>query len=178
MFILIFIVAFGPKKGTLPTYSSIWDVNSVLDAQVIFKSIRKLGSTHKISLLRGLRTRVAYTAITSRLTSYFLFSFWLFFFFYGESLLLIILNYTTVIDSITSSIFMTLKQHIIFYLTTTPVRLTSYINFYIYFLTSCAVMFLLNFNYLYNHNYFKYSTLTNVSVISVVLLISIFNLIL
>ena len=168
MFILSFIVMFGPKKGTLAAYSSVWDHNFITNMRsaTLYST---LGNFRRNLLVSSLGIRFHFTSVTSRLTSYFLFAFWLFFFFYGESLLLIILNYTTLVDSISSSSFITLKQHIIFYILTTPAKLTTYINFYIYFLTSCSFMFLINFNYLYNYNYFKHNTLTSVLIISIVL---------
>jgi hypothetical protein len=169
MFILAFIVMFGPKKGTLAAYSGVWDYNFIINTNSIFsKNINQLGrESSKIFI-----TRYHYTSITSRLTSYFLFSFWLFFFFYGESLLLIIFNYSTLVDTVSSTSFFTIKQHVIFFLITTPAQLTSYINFYIYFLTSCSFLFLLNFNYSYNYNYFRHGFYNSVLIILITLFYS------
>jgi hypothetical protein len=130
MFILSFIVMFGPKKGALVAYSGIWDHNPITNSISLFNDNIRF-SKGGYSLVKSLTIRFHFTVVTSRLTSYFLFSFWLFFFFYGESLLLIMFNYTTLVDSISSSSFSTIKQHVIFFLTTTPSKLTSYINFYI-----------------------------------------------
>jgi hypothetical protein len=154
MFVLVFLAMFGPKKGSIIAYISSWDFNFVKHTQSISYFLSK---TQPTSLNHSLKYRFHFTAITSRSTSYFLFSFWLFFFFYGETLLLIVFNYSTPIDTITSSSFFTIKQHIIFFLTTTSTQLTSHINFYIYFLTSCSFMYLINLNYSYNYNYFKQS---------------------
>jgi hypothetical protein len=156
MFILAFIVMFGPKKGTIAAYSGAWDFDSRFNTSSL-----TYNSTSPTTVV-DTTTRYQFTVITSRLTSYLLLSFWVFFFFFGETLLLLVFNYTSLVDTITSSSFFTLKQHIIFFLTTTPVQLSQHINIYIYFLTACAVSFLLNFNYSYNYNYMRNSSLNSV----------------
>ena len=148
MFILIFLVMFGPKKGFIKTYASGWE-----SLNLVSKS-----TTFALSGVSKALVRFQFTIITSRLTTYVLFSFWIFFFFFGESLLLIMLNYTTVIDSINSHSFFIIKQHIIFYLNTGSTYLLTQINFFIYFLTSSAVIYLLNLNFrsqywLFRHTY-------------------------
>jgi NADH:ubiquinone oxidoreductase subunit 5 (subunit L)/multisubunit Na+/H+ antiporter MnhA subunit len=130
MFTLVFLVMFGPKKGSIIAYISSWDFH--------FKDQAFMTSITSKSLFQNLSHRFQFTVVTSRLTSYFLLSFWLFFFFYGETLLLVVFNYSTPVDTITSSAFFTIKQHVIFLLTTTPHKLIAYINFYIFLLTSCA----------------------------------------
>ena len=166
MFFLVFLVMFGPKKGSIVAYSSAWDFNFLKHSQAI---TQYLNTVTFAGLNHSLKYRFHFTTVTSRSTSYFLFSFWLFFFFYGETLLLVVFNYSTPIDTITSSSFFTIKQHIIFFLTTTSSQLTSHINFYIYFLTSCAFMYLINLNYSYNYNYFKQSTINSGLILSVTL---------
>jgi len=166
MFVLVFLVMFGPKKGSIVAYSSAWDFNFIKHTQSI---THYLSLNHLANLTHSLKYRFHFTTVTSRSTSYFLFSFWLFFFFYGETLLLVVFNYSTPVDTITSSSFFTIKQHIIFFLTTTSSQLTSHINFYIYFLTSCAFMYLVNLNYSYNYNYFRQSTINSGLILSAVL---------
>lgn len=152
MFILNFIVMFGVKKGSIVVYRASWA--SLLTHQVfaVFQSWRKYSfkELSKIYLYR-----FHYTAITSRTTSYFLFSFWLFFFFFGESLLLILFNYMTPVDSIMSHSFFMIKQHVIFLTESLSSKLTNTINFYIYFLTTCSVLYLINLNFLLNYNFFR-----------------------
>ena len=167
MFILVFLVMFGPKKGSIVAYSSAWDFNFLKQTQALIYFFK---TNINKNLFHTLKYRFHFTTITSRSTSYFLFSFWLFFFFYGETLLLVIFNYSTPIDTITSSSFFTIKQHIIFFLITTSTQLTSHINFYIYFLTTCSFFYLINLNYSYNYNYFKQSTLNSTIVFTVILL--------
>jgi hypothetical protein len=145
MFVLVFLVMFGPKKGSIIAYSPNWDFKNAIQLSGLLQT-----GAGKISSL--LKYRFHFTTVTSRFTSYVLFSFWIFFFFYGETLLLVVLNYSTPVDTISSSSFFTIKQHIIFFLTTTSAKLSGHINFYIFYLTSCAFMFLSNFNFYYNYN--------------------------
>ena len=166
MFILNFIVMFGVKKGSIVVYKSAW--SSLLSTQVF-----SLFYTYRTYSFRELSKmylyRFHYTAITSRTTSYFLFAFWLFFFFFGESLLLILFNYMTPIDSITSHSFFLVKQHVIFLTESLSSKLTSTINFYIYFLTTCSFLYLINLNFTLNYNFFRKTTLIT-TVPSIILL--------
>ena len=99
--------------------------------------------------------RYHFTAVTSRSTSYFLFLFWIFFFFFGEFLLLLVFNFVTPVDSITSDSFFLLKQHIIFLTDSMSSKQGITLNFYIYFLTSCSFFYLINLNYISNYNIYK-----------------------
>ena len=156
MFILNFIVMFGVKKGSIVVYKSAW--SSLLSTQVfsLFYTY-KTYSFHELSKMYLYRFH--YTAVTSRTTSYFLFLFWLFFFFFGESLLLVLFNYMTPIDSITSHSFFLIKQHVIFLTESLSSKLTSTINFYIYFLTTCSFLYLINLNFALNYNFFRKTTM-------------------
>lgn len=106
----------------------------------------------------ALLLKLQFTSITSRSTSYLLFFFWIFFFFFGESLLLVLFNYSTLFDSISSHSFFIIKQHIIFLTNSLSINLTNSINFYIYFLTSFSVLYLINLNFIINYNFFKLQT--------------------
>lgn len=166
MFTLVFLVMFGPKKGSIVAYISSWDYH--------FKDQSFGTISHGTGLHQNLSHRFQFTVVTSRLTSYFLLSFWLFFFFYGETLLLVVFNYSTPVDTITSSAFFTIKQHVIFLLTTTPHKLITYINFYIFLLTSCAFCYLINLNYSYNYNYFRNNSFNSGLVYALVLVMLFF----
>ena len=72
MLILVFVVSYGAKKGTLATYSSFWPLP-------FFNHIGIFSKRGK----RVLLTRFQYSIITSRPTIYLLFTFWCFFFFFG-----------------------------------------------------------------------------------------------
>lgn len=153
MFILNFIVLFNVKKGSITSYRGSW--GSLLSSQI--KSLFYLFT--KVSLPLSSVTRLSlytyhYTVVTSRTTSYFLFCFWIFFFFFGEFLLLLIFNFTTPIDSIVSDSFFLIKQHVIFLTNSMSSKLGVSLSFYIYFLTSCSVCYLINMNYI--SNYFVY----------------------
>jgi hypothetical protein len=160
MFILNFIVLFNVKKGSIVTYRSAW--SSLLSNQtyLLFFNIKssffKYSNSEKASVLSRLFIyRYHFTVVTSRSTSYFLFFFWIFFFFFGEFLLLLMFNFTTPIDSITSNSFFLVKQHVIFLTSSMSHKLGSTLNFYIYFLTSCSILYLINLNYASNYNMYK-----------------------
>ena len=159
MFILTVVVKFNVRKGSISVYKSVFTQNSTYLIQTLFAYFSKTSHT-KYVWMRSSRIAPYYhfTSITSRLTSYLLVLFWLFFTFYGESLLLITLNYLSLIDTIPSNSFLGLKQHVIFFLITTSTEVLNYLNLYIYGLLACAVGFLLNFNYITNYNYFRQST--------------------
>jgi hypothetical protein len=101
-----------------------------------------------------------FTVITSRSTSYLLFFFWIFFFFFGEVLLLLLFNYISLFDSITSHSFFIVKQHVIFLTNSLSQKLTASINFYIYFLTSFSILYLVNLNLVLNYNFFRTNYIT------------------
>jgi len=168
MFMLVFLVMFGPKKGSVIAYRSGWGNTLQHQLLSIKNYIYSLKQVTYASIYR-----FQFTTITSRSTSYFLFSFWCLFFFFGEILLLIIFNFSTPIDTITSSSFFTIKQHTVFYLDTMSSKLLGHINSYIYFLTTSAFMYLINLNYSYNYNYFRQSYINSIIAFIVLIIISI-----
>jgi hypothetical protein len=143
MLMLVFLVMFGPKKGSIVAYRSGWFNN--LD-NAIRSNLRNWNT---------LLYRFQFTTVTSRSTSYMLISFWTFFFFFGETLLLVTFNYSTTVDTITSSSFFIIKQHPFTYMSTFSASLMYHITFYIIFLTTSAILYLINLNYSYNYNYFR-----------------------
>ena len=159
---LVYLAMFGVKKGSIIAYDSAWNFSFIHFSY----GLASLKSHY--DLLLGYRFQQ--TTITSRSTSYLLISFWLFFFFYGETLLLILFNYSTPIDTISSSSFFVFKQHVIFFLTTTPTKLVNFINFYIFVLTTSSFVYLTNLNYVYNYNYFRTSTLNSLIMVIVAFL--------
>lgn len=152
MFILNFIVMFGIKKGSITIYKASWA--SLLLAQS-YNVFYKLQTPSYKDFSKIYLYRFHYTVITSRTTSYLLFFFWLFFFFFGESLLLILFNYMTPVDSIFSHSFFLIKQHVIFLTDSLSHNLTTTINFYIYFLTTCSFLYLINLNFIINYTFFR-----------------------
>jgi hypothetical protein len=170
MFMLVFLVMFGPKKGSVIAYAPNWDFNFIKQISLVnFKTLNSQFSVLNYSF------KFQFTCITSRLTTYFLFSFWLFFFFFGELLLLIMFNYVSTVDSITGNSFVVIKQHMIFYLTTIPVKLSVHINTYIFFLTSCAFFYMINFVYSYSYRYIALASLNNFLISSLLLTSIIFT---
>lgn len=173
MFILVFLVMFDSKKGSIVSYRSNWNTNFNNELYSLYNVINK-GKKNRVLFIYSTLYRYLFTSVTSRSTSYFLFSFWLFFFFFGESLLLIIFNFSTVVDTITSSSFFTIKQHVVFFLNSSSSKLTYHINFYIFFMTSSAFLYLFNLCYSYNYNYFKINNTSTKLVMLIILLFHIF----
>jgi hypothetical protein len=156
MFILVFVVSFGPKKSTLTVYTDIWYTNFYESYKSLLTTLKVNYSAKELtlaSLPTKLLYRFQYTVITSRTTIYLLFSFWCFFFFFGESLLLITFNFNTLSDLIPSSFFMIFKAHIIFFLNNGNQFMGDIIFFYILFFTASAFLFLLNLRYMSTYRY-------------------------
>ena len=157
MLLLVFVVSFGPKKGTVLAYSSYWYANFYGNMQLLSNMLNEKSSYTNLKLL--MKHRFQFTSITSRFTIYILFSFWCFFFFFGESLLLLTFNYNNLTDLIPSNFFMSTKSHVIFLLDNSNAYLNEVILFYIIFFTTCSFIFLLNLRYTFNDNYFKHQYL-------------------
>jgi hypothetical protein len=153
MFILVFVVLFGPKKGVLTTYASCWNFQFYRLGQILINHFNRRTSRHLIDFY--FKFRYQFSALTSRFTIYVLFLFWCFFFFYGETLYLITFNYSTLNDSIPSNFFFSIKSHTVFYLNLHGSYLGNTVMFYISFFTLCSFIFLLNMRYNFNYNYLK-----------------------
>lgn len=154
MFILTFVVMFGAKKGVFTTYYLFWNYKYFSLNQILL-NLKELKITNIKLLNFYLIHRFQFTLFTCRTTIYILFSFWLFFFFFGESLLLILFNFTTITDSISSHSFFIFKTHILFFLNNASMHLSNTIMFYIIFFTTCSFIFLLNLRYTFNYFYLK-----------------------
>ena len=152
MFILIFIVAFGTKKGALAAYSPQWSsyLRRAFQGGVNLTQIAQ--STTSFLVLR-----IQHTALTSRATSYTLFTFWVFFFFFGESLLLVLFNYNSLTDVIPSSFFVFIKAHLPFMLDNSNSFLGETVFFFISFFTPAAFLFLFSLKYSFNYSYIRSS---------------------
>ena len=166
MFFLVFLVMFNIKKGAVTVYSGNWSFKNNLNNYLNFYTKNSFKGNFTNLWYRSYRHKYQFTALTSRLTSYILLSFWVFFFFFGESLLLILFNYSTPIDTIASSSFMVIKQHVIFFIETSSSKLLKYINFFIFFLTLNSFFYMINLSFSYNYRYFLYSTNNSILIIS------------
>lgn len=153
MFILTFVVIFGPKKGVFTTYLSFWNFKYFNFNQLFINFNKKYSNFNLNNFNNYLLYRFQFTIVTCRTTIYLLFSFWLFFFFFGESLLVILFNFSTLTDSVPSSYFMFFKNHVIFDLNVSSLSLSNTVMFYILFFTSCSFIFLLNLRYTFNYFY-------------------------
>lgn len=152
MFILSFVVIFGPKKSTPITYSTFWNfkINEQIFSILINKSYLSL-----TKILNTLTYRFQFTVVTARSTIYVLFAFWLFFFFFGETLLLIIFNYSTISDSLFSNYFTNVSFYTVFTLNTFSNFLLNNVMFFITLFTLLAFLFLLNLRYTFNYKYLE-----------------------
>jgi hypothetical protein len=81
MFILVFVVSFGPKKSTLVVYSDIWHSDFYKTFQTF--SLQSKNSIQNLSSL--FLYRFQFTVVTSRATIYLLFFFWCFFLFFRRN---------------------------------------------------------------------------------------------
>jgi hypothetical protein len=152
MFILLFFVVFGVKKSNLSTYRIFWFfaplenllvlTSADLRAEIFPKTIGAR-DVIKLKWANYLTHRFQFTAITSRSTVYLLFVFWLFFFFFGEFLVLLLVNFTNLSDSLPANSFFTLKSHFIFELQSYSFLLTKNLLSLIVFFSFAAIFYLL-----------------------------------
>jgi hypothetical protein len=163
MFILVFIVSFGTKKGTLAAYASTWYVLYSSTSQVLL-NISNIKTSNYTNIRQNLVYRFQHTALTSRLTVYILALFWCFFFFFGESLLLLTFNYNTLIDLIPSSFFVFTKSHVIFNTFSSSSLVGDSIFFFIIFFSSAAFAFLVNLRFTFSYGYTRVTALIDLLV--------------
>jgi hypothetical protein len=169
MLMLVFFAMFGVKKGSIVAYRSLWNFSfkDQLISLLNFKETK--GALTKNAFLKGYR--VNFTAITSRSTSYLLLYFWIFFFFFGESLLLVLFNYSTVSDSIFSSSFFNIKQHTTYFINSLSSKLEFHISCFIFFLTTASICYLSTVNYITSYSYFNNSLLFTLAPYAILLLL-------
>lgn len=153
MFILVFLVFFGTKKGTLASYQGTWLIGFIRNLQIL------RNENSQSSFILKTAYRFQHTAVTARSTVYLLTCFWCFFFFFGESLLLVMLNYNTLVDLITSGIFTFTKSHVLFMASSSNSFLGDTLFYFISFLASVAFLFLVNLRYVATYNYTTSSTI-------------------
>ena len=165
MFILVFVVAFGTKKGTLATYSFAWYPLFTRSFSVLRNSTTSSLTTSK--LFRTHLYRFQHTALTSRPTIYILTAFWCFFFFFGESLLLITFNYNTLTDLLQSGAFTFVKSHVIFMTDSNNAYLGDVVFFFILFFFSTAMAFLLNLRYSHSYLYTRSTALVDLGLTAI-----------
>lgn len=151
MFILVFVVSFGAKKGTLASYATYWYTSFYENFLTRAQNLKKNLTLKELS--KSNRYRFQFTVITTRTTIYLLFVFWCFFFTFGEFLLLLTFNFNNLNDLIPSGFFNFIKTHVVFLLDNSTASLNNTIFFYILFFTSCSFIFLLNLRYTMNVAY-------------------------
>ena len=82
MFILTFVVIFGPKKGVFSTYLSFWNFKYFNFNQILLNFNKNSNNFNLNKFNHHLLYRFQFTIVTCRTTIYLLFSFWIFFFFF------------------------------------------------------------------------------------------------
>lgn len=170
MLVLLFIVLFGPKKGTLDTYFTYWSWELRNNLILLFSNFIK-ASTDSSIVLRFINhsfatLRFQLVIVTSRLTVYVLFFFWTAFFFFGDTFLSVLLNYNTLSEVIVSSCFVVAKEHTLFMLITSTSWLSNTIFFYIVIMTTLSISFLINMRYAVTYNYYSATYLIDIFVLS------------
>jgi len=129
-------VLFGPKKGVASVYYSLRNgsalniLKTLKPSSTYFKDKNVINHLHQYSLF------------SSRFTSLVLVFFWLIFMFSGESLLLILMNFSTPIDSIYSSTFLEFSAFTCFSTINTSFYTLDAVFNYILLSTLIAVKFL------------------------------------
>lgn len=143
MFILIFVVFFGSKKSTSPVYVAVMVTDSLYQAYF----------NNKNPFYTLVIQQMTY--VTSRTTTLTLLLFWIFFFYSGEFLVMVLFNFSTLTDSISSANFMFVKTHNIFSLEISCNSLDINIAYFIWFFTTLSFYYLLN---LTNQSVLVYTT--------------------
>ena len=166
MFILLFFVVFGVKKSNLGTYRTFWFFAPLEDLFVLTSTglrakilPKTSGSRDLIKLKLGgyLTHRFQFTAITSRSTVYLFFFFCFFFFFFGEFLVLLLINFTNLSDSLPANSFFSLKSHFVFDLQSYSFLLTKNLLSLIVFFSFAAVFYLLGLKWSFTYFYLSWS---------------------
>ena len=162
MFILVFLVFFSTKKGTLLSYRVTWLPFFLQTFQALRITTFRPFSLFNLFIYNA-TYRFQHTALTSRSTIYLLVLFWCFFFFFGESLLLVVLNYNTLTDLIPSGFFIFTKAHLLFMTLSFNSFISDMLFYFILFFALTAIMFLINLRYTSSYNYTFVTTLLDLS---------------
>lgn len=163
MFVLIFIVIFGPKKGNLNTYLDFWSFKNLNE----FFNLNTTGGARFTSLV----PLTQFTVATCRTTVYVLTLFWIFFIFFGEFLFSIMYNFSTLTDAISSNYFFFFKSHSIFFLNNSSELLSNLLMSYIYFFLVTGVYFLITLKYSVNSFYYKTTLIFDKIILILIILI-------
>ncbi len=158
MFILVFIVIFGPKKGNFSVYKLFWNFKDTLLNVILAKKI--LNKKFKFLDLVKFRTlfNFQFSILTSRSTVFVLFLFWNFFFFFGEFFLMILFDYSSITNSTNNNSFLNIKNYTIYNLSIETSFSLRIIMFYICFFTLTSFFFLFNLKIIniYFFNFFSF----------------------
>ena len=93
---------------------------------------------------RSLLMRYQLTFLTSRTMSFILFFFWFCSFFFGNTLISILLNFSSLCDTIPSSFFTLTKEHTIFQTFSSRGETSNRISFLLFIFTTHSLYYLVN----------------------------------
>lgn len=141
MFLLNKSVLFGPKKGTSSTYYTIVSSNS----SFLLKTLTSSSTLFKSPLTTYQLNQ--HSLFSSRFTSLILLTFWLVFSFSGEYLLLLLMNFSTPIDSIYSSFFLNFSSFTCYSTANTSFYALDSVFSYVLLSTLLAIKFLYMFKF-------------------------------
>ena len=141
MFLLNKSVLFGPKKGTSSTYYTIVSSNS----SFLLKTLTSSSTLFKSPLTTYQLNQ--HSLFSSRFTSLILLTFWLVFSFSGEYLLLLLMNFSTPIDSIYSSFFLNFSSFTCYSTANTSFYTLDSVFSYVLLSTLLAIKFLYMFKF-------------------------------
>jgi len=146
MMLLVFIVAFGSKKGVKVVYSSAWRAANYNSSNLKLNLAHAPTSfsTNWLKTGNTLLTRYQLTFLTSRTMTIILFTFWLLCLFFGNILISLILNFNSLCDTIPGSYFATSKEHVIFNTFSSQPVVSTRITFLLLLFTLHALFYLIN----------------------------------
>jgi len=161
MFTLIVVVNFGIKKGTLSTYKLLWGDKSLFSK----KKFNLVGLSNLLS------ANIQLYYMLSKTSSLILLIFWLFFFNWGEKFLLILFNFSSIIDPIRSTAFTLINSYSVFMVFSGSFKLSESLFFYVIVSLALSIIFLINTNVFSSYKLFSKKASISLYVILVLFLI-------
>ena len=172
MFMLCFLVLFGPKKGVITTYKSFWSFQYYINILSLVYNNKVFLNVFFKKLNQYIIYRFQFTILTCRTTIYVLFFFWLFFFHLGEYFLILLFNIDSISDGIMSHTYLSVKSHTNLYLNSLSSYLNNELMLLILFFSTAGLLFLINLKFTFNYSYFKYTSYLDILfILSIVLFV-------
>lgn len=147
MVVLVFVVAFGSKKGVKFVYLSAWGSANYNTSNLrleLYRTWTVFTASLNPTIGATFAARQQLTFLTSRTVTIILFSFWIFCLFFGNVLISIILNFNSLCDTIHSSHFTVTKEHVIFQTFSSQPVVSTRIMFVLLLFTAHSLFYLVN----------------------------------